>query len=93
MFGTFIGIVVIGAVGGVVARNIVRGGRTMSISQKIVLTILGSVVGGVLGRVLLHHGRGFTQPSSWIGSIVGSLIVLTLYLQVKQRRVTYRGRR
>ena len=87
MVGTFIGMVVIGAVGGVVARNVVRGGRMMNTSHKILLTILGSVLGGLLGRVLLHHGRGFTQPSSWVGSIVGSLIVVTVYLQVKQRRI------
>jgi uncharacterized membrane protein YeaQ/YmgE (transglycosylase-associated protein family) len=86
VLGTFIGVIVIGAVGGVVARNIVRGGRTMNTSHKVVLTIAGSVLGGLLGRVLLHHGRGFTQPSSWIGSIIGSIIVVSIYLQVQQRR-------
>ena len=86
MLGTFLGMVVIGAVGGVVARNLLRGGRMLSMSRKILLTIAGSVVGGLLGRVLLHHGRGFTQPSSWVGSIVGSMIVLLIYLQVQQRR-------
>jgi uncharacterized membrane protein YeaQ/YmgE (transglycosylase-associated protein family) len=86
VLGTIIGIILIGTVGGVVARAIVPGSRTMSTSQKILLTIAGSVVGGLLGRILLHHGRGFTQPSSWIGSIIGSIIVLTVYFQVQQRR-------
>jgi uncharacterized membrane protein YeaQ/YmgE (transglycosylase-associated protein family) len=84
VFGTILGMILIGAVGGLVARTIVRGGRAMAMSEKVLLTILGSAVGGVLGRVLLHHGRGFTQPSSWIGSIVGSIIVLSLFLQIQQ---------
>jgi uncharacterized membrane protein YeaQ/YmgE (transglycosylase-associated protein family) len=86
MNGTIIGLIVIGVVGGVVARALVPGTGAMGFSEKIVLSIAGSLVGGLLGRVLLHHGRGFTQPSSWIGSVIGSVIVLLVYLQVQQRR-------
>ena len=87
MVGTILGLIVIGVVGGFVARAIVPGTGAMSTSEKILLSIAGSVVGGLLGRVLLHHGRGFAQPSSWIGSIIGSIIVLSVHLQVQRRRV------
>lgn len=88
MFGTIVGMIIIGVVGGVIARAIVPGTGAMSTSEKIMLSIAGSLVGGLLGRVLLHHGRGFTQPSSWIGSIIGSIIVISIYLQVQRRRLT-----
>jgi len=55
--------------------------------QTILLGIVGSFVGGFLGRLLFHHGHGFVQTSSWIGSVIGSIIVLLVYLQVQKRRV------
>jgi hypothetical protein len=58
-------------------------------SEKVALGIAGSFVGGLGGRILLHHGRGFEQVSSWIGSIIGSLIVLTIYMHVQQRRARH----
>jgi uncharacterized membrane protein YeaQ/YmgE (transglycosylase-associated protein family) len=80
-------LILIGVVGGFVARAILPGTATMRTSQKILLTVAGSIVGGLLGRVLLHHGRGFSQPSSWVGSIIGSIIVVSIFLQVERRRV------
>jgi uncharacterized membrane protein YeaQ/YmgE (transglycosylase-associated protein family) len=48
--------------------------------------VVGSFVGGFLGRLLFHHGSGFVQTSSWIGSIIGAVIALLIYVQVEQRR-------
>lgn len=87
MLGTVLGLILIGVVGGFVARAILPGTATMRTSQKILLTVAGSIVGGLLGRVLLHHGRGFSQPSSGVGSIIGSIIVVSIFLQVERRRV------
>jgi uncharacterized membrane protein YeaQ/YmgE (transglycosylase-associated protein family) len=87
LLGTITGLIVIGVVAGVIARALVPGAQSMSISTKILLGIAGSFVGGLLCHVLLHHPRGFVQASSWIGSIVGSVIVLLVYLQIQQRRV------
>lgn len=86
MLGTIVGLIIIGVVAGFVARSLVPGARLMSLSQKIVLGIAGSFVGGLLGRLLFHHGRGFFQATSWIGAIIGSVIVLLVYMQVQQRR-------
>jgi uncharacterized membrane protein YeaQ/YmgE (transglycosylase-associated protein family) len=85
VLGTIIGLIIIGVVAAFIARAIVPGAQLMTTSEKVALGIAGSCVGGLGGRILLHHGRGFVQLSSWIGSIIGSLIVLTIYLHVQRR--------
>jgi uncharacterized membrane protein YeaQ/YmgE (transglycosylase-associated protein family) len=87
VLGTIIGLIIIGLIAGFIARALVPGKQSMSILETIVLGIVGSFVGGFLGRLLFHHGHGFVQTSSWVGSIIGSVIVLLIYLQVQKRRV------
>ena len=86
MLGTIIGLIIIGLVAGFIARVLVPGQQSMSIVATILLGIVGSFVGGFLGRLLFHHGSGFVQPSSWIGSIIGAVIALLIYLQIKGRQ-------
>jgi len=83
--GTIIGLVIIGLVAGFIARAVVPGKQNMSIGATILLGVVGSFVGGFLGRLIFHHGGGFVQPASWIGSIIGAIIVLIIYLQVRKR--------
>lgn len=85
MIGTVLGLIIIGLVAGFIARALVPGRQQMSVVQTILLGIVGSFVGGFLGRLLFHHGNGFVQPSSWLGSIIGAVIVLLIYLQVRAR--------
>ncbi|HYR26598.1 MAG TPA: GlsB/YeaQ/YmgE family stress response membrane protein [Aquabacterium sp.] len=85
MLGTIIGLIIIGLVAGFIARALVPGKQSMSVVATILLGIVGSFVGGFLGRLLFHHGSGFVQPSSWIGSIIGAVIVLLIYQQVQSR--------
>ena len=85
MIGTLIGLIVIGLVAGFIARAVVPGRQSMSVLQTILLGIVGSFVGGFLGRLLLGRGDGFVQPSSWIGSVIGAVIVLLVYLQIRRR--------
>ena len=86
MLGTIVGLVIIGFVAGFIARALVPGKQSMTILQTILLGVIGSFVGGFLGRLLFHHGSGFVQTSSWIGSIIGAIIALLIYIQVEQRR-------
>ncbi len=86
MLGTIIGLIIIGLVAGFIARALVPGRQSMSVVATILLGIVGSFVGGFLGRLLFHHGSGFVQPSSWIGSIIGAVIVLLIYLQIQGRQ-------
>jgi uncharacterized membrane protein YeaQ/YmgE (transglycosylase-associated protein family) len=86
MLGTIVGLIIIGFFAGLIARALVPGKQSMTILQTILLGVIGSFVGGFLGRLLFHHGSGFVQTSSWIGSIVGAIIALLIYIQVEQRR-------
>jgi uncharacterized membrane protein YeaQ/YmgE (transglycosylase-associated protein family) len=84
MLGTIVGLVIIGLIAGAVARLVIPGKQDMGIGMTIVIGIVGSFVGGFLGYLIFHHDKssGFVQPSSWLGSIIGAIIVLAVYLKV-----------
>ena len=90
MFGTILGMIIIGAIAGFVARALVPRDGVSGIIPTIVLGIIGSFVGGFLGY--LRFGKdmasGALQPSGIIGSIIGAVIALLVYRAVNGRRVT-----
>ena len=49
------------------------------------LGIAGSLVGGFLGHMLFRSGNSLVQPSSWIGSIISAVIILTISVMIKRR--------
>ena len=83
MLGLIISLVIIGLVAGSLARLAVPGKQDLTIRGTIVLGIVGSFVGGFLGYLLFHHhaNSGLIQPSGIAGSVVGSIIVLLLWLR------------
>ena len=85
MLGTIIGLIIIGLVAGAIARLLVPGRQALTIPQTILVGIVGSFVGGFLGHFLFHHGGGFVQTSGWIGSIIGAVIVLLVFLRIQER--------
>jgi uncharacterized membrane protein YeaQ/YmgE (transglycosylase-associated protein family) len=88
MLGLIISIIVVGLIAGAVARLVVPGQQNLSILMTIVLGIIGSFVGGFLGYLLFGKdaGGGFLQPAGIIGSIIGAIIVLLVYLKVSKGR-------
>ena len=90
MLWTIIGLIVIGLIAGFIARAIIPGKQSMGILLTIVLGIVGSFVGGFLGYLLFgaDPNGGFLQPSGIIGSILGAIIVLGIYVLVTRRRTT-----
>jgi uncharacterized membrane protein YeaQ/YmgE (transglycosylase-associated protein family) len=87
MLGTIIGLLIIGLVAGFIARAVVPGRQSLSVLQTILLGVVGSFVGGFLGKLVFGRdaGESFVQPASWIGSIIGAIIVLVIYLAIKRR--------
>jgi uncharacterized membrane protein YeaQ/YmgE (transglycosylase-associated protein family) len=88
MLGLIISLLVIGLIAGAVARLVVPGTQNISIPMTILLGVIGSFVGGFLAYLIFgsDNADGFFQPSGIIGSIIGAIIVLVIYLQVSGRR-------
>jgi len=84
MLGTILGLLIIGLVAGFIARAVVPGRQSMSILQTILFGIAGSFVGGFLAHILFGSGDSLIQPASWIGSIIGAVLVLMVYLLIKR---------
>lgn len=88
MLWTILGLIIIGLIAGFIARAVIPGKQSMGILLTIVLGIVGSFVGGFLGFLLFgaDPNGGFLQPSGIIGSILGAIIVLGLYVLFTRRR-------
>ncbi|ALD13688.1 GlsB/YeaQ/YmgE family stress response membrane protein [Clavibacter capsici] len=88
MLGLIISLIVVGLIAGFIARAVVPGRQNIGILMTIVLGIVGSFVGGFLGFLLFQHDamEGFFQPAGIIGSIIGSIIVLLIYVKVGGRK-------
>ena len=86
----FFGVIVfliVGLLAGFIARAIVPGRQSMGIVATLILGIVGSFVGGFLGALIFHKdiADGLFQASGIIGSIIGAIIVLLIYIAVRGR--------
>ncbi len=88
MLGFILFLIIIGLIGGFVARFLVPGRDALSLSGTLLLGIVGSFVGGLLGYVLFRNdgNDGAFQASGIIGSIIGSVIALLVYRAATSRR-------
>ena len=61
---------------GLIARALMPGTQSMGCFATVLLGCAGSLVGGLLGNLLIGRSLFALQPSGFIGSVVGALIVL-----------------
>lgn len=81
-----ISVIVIGLIAGLIARAVVPGRQSMGIGATIVLGIVGSLVFGTIAS-LLPGGTPFSfNFAGIIGSIIGAIVVLLIYIAVRRRR-------
>ncbi len=87
MIGLIVTILVVGLIAGALARLLVPGKQNLSIPMTIVLGVVGSFVGGFLGFLIFgkDSAQGFLQPAGIIGSVIGAVIVLVIWLKVGGR--------
>lgn len=85
MLGLIVTLIIVGLVAGAIARLVIPGTGGISILATIVIGIVGSFVGGFLGYLIFgkDSNNGFFQPSGLIGSIIGAIIVLLIYMKVQ----------
>ncbi len=89
MIGFILFLLVVGLIGGFVARAVVPGKDSMTVGATLLLGIVGSFVGGFLGYLLFRNDAndGAFQASGIIGSIIGSIIALLVYRAANKRGV------
>ena len=83
-----IGWIVLGLLAGLIAKRIMPGAERMGFILTTLLGIAGALLGGFLASAL-----GFGDPideffdiSTWIGAIVGALVILFIWNAISQRR-------
>ena len=87
MITTIIGMIIIGAIAGFLARALVPGKDSMGVVATIVLGIVGSFVGGFLASLLFgRDGGSLLHPSGLIGSVIGAIIALLVYNAVTKNK-------
>jgi uncharacterized membrane protein YeaQ/YmgE (transglycosylase-associated protein family) len=79
-------LIVVGLIAGFVARAVIPGKQAMGIGATILLGIVGSFVGNLLGSLLFSPHRFEIGTSGIIGSIIGAIIVLGIYVMATGRR-------
>ena len=79
-------LIVVGLIAGFVARAVIPGKQAMGIGATILLGIVGSFVGNLLGSLLFSPHRFELGTSGIIGSIIGAIIVLGIYVMATGNR-------
>lgn len=74
--GSVISWMIFGLIAGSVARFLMPGQQPLGWLKTIGLGILGSFLGGTLGSFLASGSETLIQPSGWIMSIVGGILIL-----------------
>jgi uncharacterized membrane protein YeaQ/YmgE (transglycosylase-associated protein family) len=77
--------IIFGFVVGVIARFLMPGPNPMGLIVTTLLGVAGSFVGGYLGTMIKGHPLDSSEPSGWLGSIAGAIILLLIYRFTRPR--------
>lgn len=80
------GWIVFGFFAGLIARAVMPGRQGMGFISTTLLGIAGSFMGGFLASVLRGGNWRVLQPSSFLGAIVGAIVLLVLGRMMSDRR-------
>jgi len=86
MIFNILGWAVFGLLAGAIARFVLPGKQSMSLLMTMVLGVAGSFVGGGLSYLLFGAGEGAFQPSGWIMSIIGAVVLLLIYSSLQSKK-------
>jgi uncharacterized membrane protein YeaQ/YmgE (transglycosylase-associated protein family) len=86
VIGNIIVLIVVGLIAGFIARAVIPGKQDIGIVATIVLGIVGSLVGNLLGSLIFQPHRFELGTSGIIGSIIGAIIVLGIYVAATNRK-------
>ena len=76
--------IVFGLVIGIIAKVLMPGRDPGGFIVTTLLGIAGAMIGGFVGRAMGFYGQG--QSAGWIMSILGAVILLSLYRMMVRRR-------
>jgi uncharacterized membrane protein YeaQ/YmgE (transglycosylase-associated protein family) len=82
-----LGLLVVGLLAGAIARLFVHSPQRLGCLGTALLGIIGSYAGGTLGALLFHDKFDLRKASTFLGAIVGSVIVLALWRALDRRGV------
>ncbi len=86
MFWHVVGLFFIGLFAGFLARLLVRSPTRLGCLGTAVLGIVGSYAGGSLYAILFNDKFDLRKSSTFIGAIIGSVLVLWLWRTVERTR-------
>jgi uncharacterized membrane protein YeaQ/YmgE (transglycosylase-associated protein family) len=81
-----IGWCVFGLLVGAIARFVMPGRQNMGLFLTMLLGIIGSFAGGFISSLIFGKSDSLVNPSGWIMSIVGALIVLFVYGKITKAK-------
>ncbi|MDR6215554.1 GlsB/YeaQ/YmgE family stress response membrane protein [Paracidovorax wautersii] len=80
---SFLGVLLVGLVVGLLARAIKPGDDKMGWIMTILLGVAGSLLATYVGVAVGWYQQG--EPAGWIASIVGAIVLLVLYGMLRRK--------
>jgi len=70
--------IVFGFIVGLIARAVVPGKQGMGLVMTMLLGVAGSLIGGLIGSALSGGSATGFQPSGFLGSLIGAVVLLVI---------------